>query len=287
VGRRGGVEPAAADVDMKCDERMHGEAWTRRCSRRDGGGMVYDGTSYEDFGSVDDMICDVVTTALDDDRQLGQPPPQTNLQHHLHQSGVLSAPSAGLSSLGPDARLQRLQSMGSSVSDLFAMHAHRLQDAGSFTMIDFDTVLADPRARRGGSGFPTQHNQHHHQQHHHHHHHQQQKQQGRCILQAQAPAQAPRVLQDRSPDTPLPAAASVVLRTSKGREILGPSWNSTSPVPTDRRVLLAGPTCLLPSAADIMTILNDMVGLRNDDPVQSDPHGLKMGFNSPHNKRTK
>jgi hypothetical protein len=205
------------DVDMQCDKHS---------PRRDGGGMGYDGVggslrrADEDFSSVEDMIWDVAGTALDDDLQHLQPP-TSNLQHLL-QSG---APSAGLfsSSLGPDMRLQSLQSTGSSVSDLFAMHAHRLQDAASFTTLHLDTILA-------------------------------------LYAAAAAAVGDPRTLQARAPDAPLPAAAGVVLRTSKGREILGPSWNATSPVPTDRRVLLAGPTGLLPSAADVMTMLTDMVG---------------------------
>ena len=47
-------------------------------------------------------------------------------------------------------------------------------------------------------------------------------------------------------------------RTSTGRNIANPAWNAWNPVPRDRKVLLAGPLCHLPSATEVMTVLKCM-----------------------------
>jgi hypothetical protein len=101
--------------------------------------------------------------------------------------------------------------------------------------MDFDDLLApdagDVVHRAPGFPIPIQDQQHQ-----------------RCLPQYQPPPLTPA--RARADDRPAPVSA--VLRTSTGREILGPTWNATGSVPRHRRVILAGASCILPSAAEVI-----------------------------------
>jgi hypothetical protein len=219
------VDNADANVDvdeqqMRCDKRVHVEPQVREAR------YAY---SYPSRRSVSDMICDVVAPTLDDDQHgSGSKGRQLGKGEKLPPANF---PYFGGSGPPPPYCHSSFQSMNSSVSDLVALHEHCLQDAGSYTAMDFDTIVTSdaadgvadvliPREHRTSS-FPTQHQQH-----------------AQCLLLR------------RQAKPPSPASAG--LRTGNDREIIGPTWNATCSVPRHRRVILAGASCILPSAAEVL-----------------------------------
>ena len=216
--------------------------------------MVHHGDS--DVGdSVDDLLCDVVAGTLNGWTE-GQP----------KQLFVTSpAPSPAIFS-GSELRAprdhdsnRRQRRIQQQIIDLMSVDSFsgaqldQLQSASSYTQMDFATFTAqdasDKITNAGArvetfGGCPAR------------IHRIQPQEIGPTLHHHQPPPAAPRCGESRA----LTAAAlsSAVPRTSKGREILSPRWNDTYIVPSDRRALLAGPACVLPSAEEVMTLLATM-----------------------------
>lgn len=205
--------------------------------------MVHQGDS-DVRDSVDELLCDVVIGTLNEWTD-GQP------------FATSIAPSAAIfSSSEPrghdDGHRQQIVNEMSVASFSGAQLDCQLQSTASYTQLDFETFVAhdasdkiyNADARVDAFGGPVRMHSiqpqasppHHHQ-----------------------PQVAPRCDGSRALSSTAAAAAaalsSAVPRTSKGREILSPRWNDTYVVPSDRRAVLSGPGCVLPSADEVMTLL--------------------------------